>query len=39
MRLLDYLTGLISLLALPFIAWWGVKVFCLTTQMDLLSEQ
>ncbi len=25
MRLLDYLTGLISLLALPFIAWWGVN--------------
>jgi len=24
-RLLDYLTGLISLLALPFIAWWGVN--------------
>lgn len=25
MRLLDYLTGLVSLLALPFIAWWGVN--------------
>ena len=25
MRLLDYLTGLISLLALPFILWWGVN--------------
>ncbi len=25
MRLLDYLTGLISLLALPFIAWWSVN--------------
>ena len=25
MRLLDYLTGLISLIALPFIAWWGIN--------------
>lgn len=25
MRLLDYLTGLVSVLALPFIAWWGVN--------------
>ena len=25
MRLLDYLTGLVSLLALPFIAWWSVN--------------
>lgn len=25
MRLLDYLTGLVSLLALPFIVWWGVN--------------
>lgn len=25
MRLLDYLTGLVSLVALPFIAWWGVN--------------
>jgi OOP family OmpA-OmpF porin len=24
-RLLDYLTGLVSLLALPFIAWWSVN--------------
>jgi len=24
-RLLDYLTGIISLLALPFIAWWSVN--------------
>ena len=25
MRLLDYLSGLVSLLALPFIAWWSVN--------------
>lgn len=25
MRLLDYLTGLVSVVALPFIAWWGVN--------------
>lgn len=25
MRLLDYLTGIVSLLTLPFILWWGVN--------------
>jgi len=32
-RLLDYLTGIIALIALPFIAWWGVNQSPQSAQM------